>query len=128
MGTEKSQLVILRGTSISLYTLENGRQYHILTCPLFGIGRGIETLHIQGVFFCFRWRIDYYKDLLVISSDSGCLSIVEYDNEKNAMKCIYLYKYGRPGCVSDTPGQYLRISPDYHYICVCMSWGNVSSS
>ena len=93
--------------------------FHIITMPLFGIGRCMKTLHLVGNYFIlFLWDIDYYKDLLVLTSDSGYLTILEFDLESNILKPIINQKFGNNGFQKEIPGQYLQISPDNHYIAI----------
>lgn len=61
---------------------------------------------------------DYNKDLIVLTSDSGCLSILEYETKSHAFKSVYNYKFGETGCLFRTPGQYLRVCPNSSCIAV----------
>lgn len=51
LGKRETQLVILRGTTLSLYNLIDMNCYHLLSRPIFGIGRCISTLHLIGIVF-----------------------------------------------------------------------------
>lgn len=45
------------------------------------------------------------RDLLAVSSDSGAISILDFENSK--MKIVHCVDYGKTGCRRDTPGQYI---------------------
>lgn len=62
--------------------------------------------------------IDYYKDLIVLTSDSGYLTIIEFNLDSRTFVTLQNYKIGKPGCSKSTPGQYLQISPDSKYIAI----------
>ena len=64
--------------------------------------------------------IDYYKDLLVLTSDSGCLTILEFDLSSGLFKAIVNHQFGKVGCIKEIPGQYLQISPDNRFIAICI--------
>lgn len=51
------------------------------------------------------------KDYIVIGSDSGKISIVEYDAALNDWKPIHCEIFGKSGCRRIVPGQYLAADP-----------------
>lgn len=51
------------------------------------------------------------KDYIVVGSDSGKISILEFDEELKQLKPIHLETYGKTGCRRIVPGQYLAVDP-----------------
>jgi splicing factor 3B subunit 3 len=51
------------------------------------------------------------KDYIVIGSDSGKISIVEYDAVLNDWKPVHCEVFGKSGCRRIVPGQYLAADP-----------------
>lgn len=51
------------------------------------------------------------KDYLVISSDSGKISISEFDEAINDWKLVHCEVFGKTGCRRIVPGQYLAADP-----------------
>jgi splicing factor 3B subunit 3 len=51
------------------------------------------------------------KDYLVIGSDSGKISIAEFDITINDWKVLHCETYGKTGCRRIVPGQYLAADP-----------------
>ena len=56
----------------------------------------------------------------MLTSDSGCLSILEYDTVSHSFSTVFHYKFGETGCLFKTPGQYLRVNPGNNRIVVGM--------
>jgi splicing factor 3B subunit 3 len=59
------------------------------------------------------------KDYVVIGSDSGTISIVEYDNTGNCWKVVHCEVFGRTGCRRAIPGEYLAADPKGRAIMIC---------
>ena len=51
------------------------------------------------------------KDYLVVGSDSGKISILEYDLTLNDWKVVHCEVFGKTGCRRIVPGQYLAADP-----------------
>ena len=54
--------------------------------------------------FCF---LDY----IVVGSDSGKITILEYNSAKNVLDKVHMETFGKSGCRRIVPGQYLAIDP-----------------
>jgi len=55
-------------------------------------------------------RLDGSKrDIVAVGSDSGCLSILDFENGKG--KILHCPAYGKTGCRRGTPGQYVASDP-----------------
>ena len=66
------------------------------------------------------------SDYVVVGSDSGRITILEYNQSKNQFERIHMETFGKSGCRRIVPGQYLAIDPKgravmigktLHYIC-----------
>ena len=51
------------------------------------------------------------KDYLVVGSDSGRITILEYVAEANEFRSVHVETYGKTGCRRVVPGQYLAADP-----------------
>lgn len=68
---------------------------------VFGIVRGVAAFRIPGT----------STDQLILSSDSGRLTMLNYDAAKNAFKRIHQETFGKSGIRRTVPGQYLASDP-----------------
>ncbi|KAK4550552.1 hypothetical protein LTR36_000131 [Oleoguttula mirabilis] len=67
----------------------------------FGIIRGVTAFRIPGT----------PTDQLIVSSDSGRLTMLNYDHAKNSFKRVHLETFGKSGVRRTVPGQYLASDP-----------------
>lgn len=51
------------------------------------------------------------RDLVIIGSDSGKVSIVEFDIQLNDWKVLHCEVFGKTGCRRIVPGQYVAADP-----------------
>ncbi|CAM9268447.1 unnamed protein product [Chrysoparadoxa australica] len=73
----------------------------VLSQPTFGVVRSLMSFKLAGS----------SKDYCAIGSDSGKLSIVEYNPEANELVQVHLETFGRTACRRIVPGQYLAADP-----------------
>jgi hypothetical protein len=59
------------------------------------------------------------RDLVVIGSDSGKVSVVEFDTDKNDWKVVHCEVFGKTGCRRIVPGQYVAADPKGRAILIC---------
>lgn len=59
----------------------------------------------------FIFDVGSNKDYIVIGSDSGKISIVEFDVALNDWKPVHCEVFGKSGCRRIVPGQYLAADP-----------------
>ena len=52
------------------------------------------------------------QDYLVVGSDSGKISILEFDTTINDWKVVHCEVFGKSGCRRIVPGQYLAADPN----------------
>jgi Mono-functional DNA-alkylating methyl methanesulfonate N-term len=72
------------------------------------------SLHVCNTHFsrnAFILHAGSNKDYIVIGSDSGKISIVEYDVALNDWKPVHCEVFGKSGCRRIVPGQYLAADP-----------------
>lgn len=80
---------------------ENGKLITISTSNVFAVVRSLAPFRLAGS----------NRDYVVIGSDSGKVSIVEFDNKINNFKLIHCEVFGKTGCRRIVPGQYLAADP-----------------
>jgi len=80
---------------------ETGKLISISYTPVFSIIRSIEKFRLPGA----------NRDYLVIGSDSGKISIVEFDSTISDWKVVHCETYGKTGCRRLVPGQYIAVDP-----------------
>lgn len=51
------------------------------------------------------------KDYLVVGSDTGRVTVLEYVVESNEFKTVHCETFGKTGCRRIVPGQYLAADP-----------------
>jgi splicing factor 3B subunit 3 len=64
------------------------------------------------------------KDYVVIGSDSGKISIVEYDVQTKVWKTVHCEVFGKTGCRRIVPGQYLAADPKGRAIMIGQKFTN----
>eukprot|EP00992_Anisonema_acinus_P013135 TRINITY_DN8566_c0_g1_i3.p1 TRINITY_DN8566_c0_g1~~TRINITY_DN8566_c0_g1_i3.p1 ORF type:complete len:1206 (+),score=374.60 TRINITY_DN8566_c0_g1_i3:30-3647(+) len=78
---------------------ENGHLTTLCSTEIFGVIRSLAAFRLTGS----------NRDYLVIGSDSGRLTILEYDLPKRAWNRVHLETFGKSGCRRVVPGQYLAV-------------------
>ncbi|XP_069937976.1 splicing factor 3B subunit 3 [Cherax quadricarinatus] len=102
-GTRSQELVVSRGRSLELLRPDpnTGKVHTILTTDIFGVIRSLMSFRLTGG----------NKDYVVVGSDSGRITILEYNQAKNQFERIHMETFGKSGCRRIVPGQYLAIDP-----------------
>lgn len=97
------QLVVARGSLIEVLDLvEENEEFSLKSIcrhDTFAIVRHIEAFRIAGT----------NVDRLLVTSDSGKFSVIEYDNENARFKALYNEPYGKTGIRRTIPGEYLAV-------------------
>ncbi|KAK5122599.1 hypothetical protein LTR85_003862 [Meristemomyces frigidus] len=107
LKNQDQQIFEARGQRIYLHRiLENGDRTEVkvstvLDQDVFGIIRGVTAFRIPGT----------PTDQLIVSSDSGRLTMLNYDHTKNTFKRVHLETFGKSGVRRTVPGQYLASDP-----------------
>ena len=101
-GAKSHEIVVSRGHAIELFRPdETGHLVSICYTQVFATIRSLLPFRLAGA----------NTDYLVIGSDSGTISISEYDNVANDWKLIHCEFFGKTGCRRIVPGQYLASDP-----------------
>lgn len=101
-GPKQQEIATVRGNHLELLRPdENGKLQTICSSPAFAIIRSIVAFRLAGS----------NRDYVVIGSDSGKVSIVEYDAKINNWKLVHCEVFGKTGCRRIVPGQYIAADP-----------------
>ncbi|KAF4511313.1 hypothetical protein G6O67_003121 [Ophiocordyceps sinensis] len=103
-GNNKEQLIATAaGSQLTLLRPEAalGKIQTVLTHNVFGIIRSLAACRVTGS----------AKDFLVVASDSGRVTIVEYLPEQNRFSRVRMETYGKSGIRRVIPGEYLVCDP-----------------
>lgn len=102
-GKKSQEIVVARGSWLELFRLDanTGKLNIILSQNCFGILRSIASFRIAGS----------SKDYIAIGSDSGRITILEYNVDKNTFVNVHLETFGKTGVRRVVPGQYLAVDP-----------------
>ncbi|TLD17954.1 uncharacterized protein PgNI_00866 [Pyricularia grisea] len=102
-GTKEQQIVAASGSRLTLYRPDptQGKVVPLMSHDVFGIIRDLASFRLAGS----------SKDYLIIASDSGRITIVEYLPAQNRFSRIHLETFGKSGVRRVVPGQYLAADP-----------------
>lgn len=98
------EIVVSRGKVLELLRPDDdtGKVQSVLATEVFGIIRCMIP---------FRSVSGGTRDYLAIGSDSGRLTILQFDAEKVRWKKIHEETFGKSGCRRTVPGQYIAVDP-----------------
>lgn len=98
------EIVVARGSKI-LELLrpddETGKVQSILSVEVFGIIRCLAAFRLVGG----------TRDYIICGTDSGKITILQYDPDKNKFMKIHEECFGKSGCRRIVPGQFLATDP-----------------
>lgn len=80
---------------------DTGKVLTISSTPLFSVIRSLHAFRLSGA----------NRDYVVIGSDSGKISVIEYDIQANDWKLVHCEVFGKTGCRRIVPGQYIAVDP-----------------
>ncbi|KAJ1612530.1 putative spliceosome factor [Cryptosporidium canis] len=97
------EVVVNRGKSLELLRLDvdSGQTQRVCLMDTFSLVRSISNLRLIGS----------SKDLIVATSDSGNIVILDFNSEKNQFERVHSEPYGKSGCRRIIPGHYLAVDP-----------------
>jgi len=97
------EVIVVRGKILELLRIESevGRLVSVFSIDVFGIIRSICPFRLTGG----------NRDYIIVGSDSGKISILEFDNDKNLFRKVHEETFGRSGCRRIVPGQFLAVDP-----------------
>ncbi|CAD6570947.1 MAG: pre-mRNA-splicing factor rse1 [Alectoria sarmentosa] len=102
-GTKEQQIVTASGSRLTIHRPDpaQGKITIILSQDLFGIIRTLAAFRLAGS----------NKDYIIIGSDSGRITIIEYVPSQNRFNRLHLETFGKSGIRRVIPGQYLAVDP-----------------
>lgn len=102
-GTREQQIVTASSSRITLYRPDpaQGKITTALSHDVFGIIRSLAAFRLAGS----------NKDYIIIGSDSGRISIIEFLPAQNKFNRLHLETFGKSGIRRVIPGQYLAVDP-----------------
>lgn len=102
-GTKEQQIVTASGSRLTIHRPDpaQGKITTVFSQDVFGIIRSLAAFRLAGS----------NKDYLIIGSDSGRITIVEYVPAQNRFNRIHLETFGKSGVRRVIPGQYLAVDP-----------------
>ena len=95
-GGNQRELVVAKKNRLVLYWVD-------------GTGQ-LREVCSTAVFATIREMCVVKGNCVAVTSDSGCLSLASFDDEKNDWVLETSAEYGQAGCVRHVPGQYLAVS------------------
>jgi len=101
-GPKLHEIVVAHGKSIELLRPDAaGKVQSLCHMECFGLVRSMVTFRLPGA------SVDY----LVLGSDSGRVSVLEFVKERNQFERLHLETFGKSGCRRAVAGQHLAADP-----------------
>lgn len=102
-GTKEQQIVAASGSKLTIYRPDptQGKISPLFTQDCFGIIRSLAAFRLAGS----------TRDYLIVASDSGRITILEYLKDQNRWNRVHLETFGKSGVRRVIPGQYLAVDP-----------------
>ncbi|KAL5333942.1 CPSF A subunit region-domain-containing protein [Aspergillus crustosus] len=102
-GTKEQQIVTASGSKLTIHRPDptQGNVTPLYSQDVFGIIRSLAAFRLAGS----------NKDYIIIGSDSGRITIIEYVPSQNRFNRIHLETFGKSGVRRVIPGQYLAVDP-----------------
>ena len=97
----QQEIVVARGTRLELLAVDDGLLKSIVVQDADGLVRSIAQFRLVGS----------SKDYIVCTSDSGKISILEFDMAKQAFVPVHNETFGKTGMRRVVPGEYLATDP-----------------
>lgn len=103
-GAKQQEIVVSRGKILDLLKPDpnTGKVHTLLSTEVFGVIRSLVAFRLNKG----------QKDYLIVGSDSGRVSILEYNGAKNRLERVHMETFGKSGCRRIVPGQYLACDPN----------------
>ncbi|ROT40397.1 hypothetical protein SODALDRAFT_290612 [Sodiomyces alkalinus F11] len=102
-GTKEQQIITAAGPRLTLLRPDptQGKVITLLSHNIFGIIRAMAAFRLAGS----------NKDYLILATDSGRITIIEYLPAQNKFQRLHLETFGKSGVRRVIPGQYLACDP-----------------
>ncbi|WBW74987.1 U2 snRNP-associated protein, WD repeat protein Sap130 [Schizosaccharomyces osmophilus] len=100
-GKKVQEIVIATESRLLVYKVDpnDGRISCILNHNCFGIIRNVAPLRLTG----------FKRDYLIVTSDSGRITVLQYDLGLNKLVPVYQEAFGKSGIRRVVPGEYLAV-------------------
>lgn len=95
--------MLAQADRLSLVTIDKDTDQvrTILSTNCFGILRNLSSCRVPGT----------PRDLIIVASDSGRITLLSYDHVKNRFERVHLETFGKSGVRRTIPGQYVASDP-----------------
>ncbi|KAJ3092115.1 Splicing factor 3B subunit 3, partial [Quaeritorhiza haematococci] len=103
-GTKQQEIIVAKHSHIELLRPDpsTGKIHTVASSNnVFGVVRSVTPFRLTGG----------SKDYIVIGSDSGRITILEYNPARNTFDKVHQETFGKSGCRRIVPGQYLAADP-----------------
>ena len=120
-GTKEQQIITASGSKLTIHRPDpaQGKITPIFTQDCFGIIRTLAAFRLAGsskgqssmYFMCSARMLIIYLDYVIVGSDSGRITILEYLRDQNRFNRVHLETFGKSGIRRVIPGQYLAVDP-----------------
>ncbi|KAG9257326.1 CPSF A subunit region-domain-containing protein [Emericellopsis atlantica] len=102
-GTKEQLIISGAGSRLTLLRPDSsqGKVLTVLSHDVFGIIRSLAAFRLAGS----------NKDYLIVATDSGRITIIEYQPGPNRFHRLHLETYGKSGVRRVIPGEYLACDP-----------------
>ncbi|KAI2730163.1 hypothetical protein CBS147332_2015 [Penicillium roqueforti] len=102
-GTRDQQIVTSSGSKLTIHRPDpaQGKITPLFSQDVFGIIRSLAAFRVAGS----------NKDYIIVGSDSGRITIIEYVPSQNRFNRIHMETFGKSGVRRVVPGQYLAVDP-----------------
>lgn len=120
-GTKEQQIITASGSKLTIHRPDpaQGKISPIFTQDCFGIIRTLAAFRLAGSskgqaithFLSWLTLLIEFLDYVIVGSDSGRITILEYLRDQNRFNRVHLETFGKSGIRRVIPGQYLAVDP-----------------
>ncbi len=105
------EVIVARGNTLELLRIDpqTVKLVSVLHQPAFCVIRSMTSFRLIGS----------SKDYLAVGSDSGKVTVLEYNVEKNSLDLVHSETYGKTGCRRAVPGAYVAADPQGRALMIC---------
>ncbi|KAI5788942.1 CPSF A subunit region-domain-containing protein [Peziza echinospora] len=102
-GKKQQEIVVAQGSRLTLLRPDasQAKVQTVLSHDVFGIIRSLASFRLAGS----------SKDYIIVGSDSGRITILDYNPTLNKFNRVHLETFGKSGVRRVIPGQYLACDP-----------------
>lgn len=104
------EIIVAKGQVLELLRSDKqGKLNLIISRDIFGIIRSLNTFRLTGS----------NKDYIVVGSDSGRITILEYNEQKKDFIRVHCETYGKSGIRRVVAGEYIAVDPKGRALMIC---------